>query len=551
MRLFLLLGAALLAGCAGVPQDMPFGSSFGAGVDGYLRGVVGEANGDEAAALRGYLDALAEDPRNGVVQNRSLELALMRGDLDTAVRLVKVLPAAEASQTLPGLVRVTGDLLSGKDDAARAVLVALAAKNKGVLQLDAMRNVMRVQAGEDVAKVVAEMERMELPASMDGRRAYYEAQLWEMAGHAKEQEEALKRAHAADPGMVWAVRDLVGLYEAEGKTAAARAVVGDFREANPLTGMDVARLPKAGPRKDARTHVGEMMLDFGLMAWSQGAAVPARQVMTLALALLPRDPYAAYYAGMVEEFGGDLETAAGLYARAERDPDVGLAAQVRLTDVAFKRKKDAEGVRRMRALVRDYPNVAAVRLMAGGWAAARQDWAEAVRNDEALLALLPADTPKEARAAALFSTGAAYERLGVYDKAEARLRESLALAPANAQVMNYLGYMWVEHGKNLDEAMALLRQAQALAPQDGAIMDSVGWAYFVRGDTARALLYMERAAEMEPDDPTVAEHLGDVYAKLGRMEDAKRLWAQALELNVGEAKDDALGARVEKKLKQK
>jgi Flp pilus assembly protein TadD len=48
------------------------------------------------------------------------------------------------------------------------------------------------------------------------------------------------------------------------------------------------------------------------------------------------------------------------------------------------------------------------------------------------------------------------------------------------------------------------------------VIDSLGWAYFRAGDLARADVFLEQAGRLEPGDPEVLQHLGDLYA--GRQE---------------------------------
>ena len=89
-------------------------------------------------------------------------------------------------------------------------------------------------------------------------------------------------------------------------------------------------------------------------------------------------------------------------------------------------------------------------------------------------------------------------------------------------------------------------QAAALArPNDGAIIDSLGWIQFRQGDVAAAVKTLERAVELEPEDPTINGHLGDAYWAVGRKVEAKYQWRRALTLNP--APDDA--AKLEVKLK--
>jgi Flp pilus assembly protein TadD len=67
---------------------------------------------------------------------------------------------------------------------------------------------------------------------------------------------------------------------------------------------------------------------------------------------------------------------------------------------------------------------------------------------------------------------------------------------------------------------------------------------FQRGDYVEARRYLERAADLIPDDATICEHLADVYAMLGETDRAAAYYQKALEL----AADDAAG--VQRKLER-
>ena len=127
-----------------------------------------------------------------------------------------------------------------------------------------------------------------------------------------------------------------------------------------------------------------------------------------------------------------------------------------------------------------------------------------------------------------FARGAARERLGRWPEAEADFLEALRLAPEQPDVLNYLGYSWVDRGQRLQEGMALIQRAVELRPLSGAIIDSLGWAYYRLGDYARALELLERAVELEPADATLNDHLGDVYWRMGRRIEARFQWERAL-----------------------
>jgi Flp pilus assembly protein TadD len=130
-----------------------------------------------------------------------------------------------------------------------------------------------------------------------------------------------------------------------------------------------------------------------------------------------------------------------------------------------------------------------------------------------------------------FSRGVTRERLGRWPEAEADFQHALELAPEQPDVMNYLGYTWIDRGERLQEGLALVQRAVELRPHSGAIIDSLGWAYYRLGDYAQALEHIERAAELEPADPTLNDHLGDVYWRLGRRIEARFQWQRALTLD--------------------
>lgn len=132
-----------------------------------------------------------------------------------------------------------------------------------------------------------------------------------------------------------------------------------------------------------------------------------------------------------------------------------------------------------------------------------------------------------------FSYGAASEQAGQYVKAADLFRKSIELDPSNAaRSYNYLGYMWVERNENLEEAGQLIRRALELEPGNGAYLDSLGWLYFKQGKYQEALVELQRAAEALPEpDAVVYEHIGDACDKLGKKAEAVLYWQKALQLD--------------------
>jgi Tfp pilus assembly protein PilF len=155
-----------------------------------------------------------------------------------------------------------------------------------------------------------------------------------------------------------------------------------------------------------------------------------------------------------------------------------------------------------------------------------QDWNNAEQNINKAIELA---TKQEDKDYAIFVAGSIYERQKKYDKAEEAFRKVLANDPKNAMALNYLGYMLADRGTRLDEALGYIRRAVALEPQNGAYLDSLGWAYYKMGNYELAEENLRRASERTTDDPTIHEHLADLYQKTGRLKLAATYWERSLE----------------------
>ena len=127
-----------------------------------------------------------------------------------------------------------------------------------------------------------------------------------------------------------------------------------------------------------------------------------------------------------------------------------------------------------------------------------------------------------------FVIGSIFEHERKYDQAEDAFKKILATEPQNSNTLNYLGYMLADRGVRLEEALAYIKKAVELEPANGAYLDSLGWAYFKLGkyDTAEANLM--RASQRQDSDPTINEHLADLYQKTGRLKLAATHWERAL-----------------------
>lgn len=180
----------------------------------------------------------------------------------------------------------------------------------------------------------------------------------------------------------------------------------------------------------------------------------------------------------------------------------------------------------LQALARTHGDVVTVQVALGDALRRQERFVDAIKAYDTALGLIETVVP--AHWQIFYARAISHERQAEFDLAVKDFTRALELAPNQPQVLNYLGYSYVERGENLEEALGMIKRAVAAEPKSGYIIDSLAWAYFRLGRYEEALLPMERASLLEPVDPVVTDHLGDVYWAVGRKREAEFQWHRAL-----------------------
>jgi tetratricopeptide (TPR) repeat protein len=127
----------------------------------------------------------------------------------------------------------------------------------------------------------------------------------------------------------------------------------------------------------------------------------------------------------------------------------------------------------------------------------------------------------------LYARALTAEKLGRIDQAIADLELIVKNEPNNPEVLNALGYTLVDMTHRIKEGKQYIEKALKLKPDDPAILDSMGWAYYRLGQHNKALQYLQQAFD-KLKDPEIAAHLGEVLWVLGKKEQARQIWDEAL-----------------------
>ena len=184
-----------------------------------------------------------------------------------------------------------------------------------------------------------------------------------------------------------------------------------------------------------------------------------------------------------------------------------------------------EAVNQLQALMNNTPADRELYLSVAQVYSQAKQFAEA---EQAVNKALGYSSKPEEQEYSRFMLGSIYERQKKYDLAEEQFKKVLAVDPLNASAANYLGYMLADRGVRLEESVKYIQKALELEPNNGAYLDSLGWAYYKMNRCDLAEPPLEKAARLMSDDPTIHEHLGRLYLRMGKETLAEQEWERAL-----------------------
>jgi tetratricopeptide (TPR) repeat protein len=127
--------------------------------------------------------------------------------------------------------------------------------------------------------------------------------------------------------------------------------------------------------------------------------------------------------------------------------------------------------------------------------------------------------------------GDTYSKMKQHESSDAAFDQSLALDAENPYVLNNYSYYLSLRKERLEKAKEMSAKSLEISPGNKHYLDTYGWILYQMGEYEEAKVWIEQAIENNAaEDAVVLEHLGDVYYKLGKKDDALRLWKQAFDL---------------------
>jgi Flp pilus assembly protein TadD len=551
MRLTLLSAAALplvlLGACATQPGNgaTPAGeiasaqSSYGM----FLAGEEAMNAGRNGEASRFFEQARAGAGGDSMIADKAFMSALMAGDVQKAALQAPAGPDAnEATKRLGKLVVAVETLADGKGKEAKAMLTgdAIAFPHKSAAAL--LAPWAAAQAGDVEGSLIRPAVRGDRQVDYFGQLG--QAALYERAKRFDEAETDYKALTVGSNPSDLAVVAYGAYLERRGKKVDAVALYDQqlSREPNSLavkaarTRAAAGKAPPAMPSIREGAAVALLGPSVGMMAAKQNELGLA--YLRLLLRLDPSRDEAWVLVGDVMQSLGDTDGARTAYSHPKPGSLEYATAQAKLawSYQAADDKETALKMARAAAATGDFES----RINLADLLKADEKYAEAVEVMNGVIA----DAKPQPDWRLYYSRGTALERINRWPEAEADLKAALKQQPNEPELLNYLGYSWIDRGEHLQEALAMVQKAVASDPRSGAMVDSLGWAYYRLGDYKKAVERLEEAVELEAGDPEINNHLGDAYWRVGRKDEAQFQWRRVLTLKP----DDKIKAAAETKL---
>ena len=523
---------AFLAVALAVPLAMTQ-TAFAQGIAGpYLAAKQAEARGDVAAAARLYSRTLARDAGNLEVLELAMQHQIAAGNVPEGIALARRLQEVQPGHHL-GILALSADALRDGDfEQARALLDEGSPFVGQVMGAWAAWGAGDADAARTLLQALEETESNGQAGKLVS--AFHLGLVEAASGDDEKAAEAMGRATAiSDSGSLRLTRQRAGALARLGRADEAVQVIRD-RLAGTYGDVSLSRLAD----EIAGGTVPQIVVDTApegaadvLLSVSSLLARGQNREISLAYARLatyldPSNSEAQLLIAQILDRANQYDLAIVAYDAIAPDAPEALRAQIGKAEVMQAAGQVDDAVAAMRATIEQFPEDIELRTSLGNMLRRESRFGEASEAYDGAVALLPEIQPQHW--VLFYQRGIALERSDQWEKAEADFRQALTLEPDQPDVLNYLGYSWVEKGLNLSEAEEMIEKAVEQRPEDGYIVDSLGWVLYRFGEFDRAVEQLERAVELRPVDPVINDHFGDALWMVGRRTEARFQWRRAL-----------------------
>lgn len=274
--------------------------------------------------------------------------------------------------------------------------------------------------------------------------------------------------------------------------------------------------------------LAEAMFNVGTLYRFANNAELAQIYLAASAYLNPNYDITKFALANIYEDGGYYKEANRLYEQIDKDSCSYYIAQLKIIENLNTLKDYGAAAEKLRLLLKDYPDNIQLLNNLADIEREQDNKQEAVKIYKKALAVQK--EPNGTVWPIYYALGAIYHQENQHKQAVEYLQKALELSSRNPNVLNYLGYVYLTDGTNTDKAVQMIIDAYSKYPYEGHIIDSLGWVFFRLGQYDKAAAYLEQAADINPANAVICDHLGDAYWFIGRKNEAVYQWQHALVL---------------------
>ena len=543
--------ALLLSGCAAQqpsPSQVESERSSQA-FSTYLSARFAANEHDLPQAARYYSQSLSNDPGNSSLLALSFFYSTTSGDFDAAGKYAQAVVVTTPDDRAARLaLAVIG--FKHKDYAEVRKQLSLSAKGPFTALTLSLFDAWAAAAERDTAGMQKDLSALTEQKGAEGMAAFHTALLQDYLNNAAPADAAYKKALGSTAPTPRVLESYGRFLERQGRgEEAAKLYQSHINEGGlaSVTRPGLARIA-AGQKPDGMIRTpadGAAEALFGIAASLTDAQSAEVSILYLRMALYLRPDLGLANVLLADRFETlrKHDAAIAIYHAIAPDSPYYRMAQVQAALNEQRLGRSDAAIANLRKMLAADPGDSESWVALGDTYRAADKFAEAIAAYDAAEKAIP--TPTRRDWPLFYARAMSKERLKRLDESEADIQIAMKLSPDQPELLNYLGYSWVDRGRKIPEALAMLEKARKLRPYDGYIVDSVGWAYYQLGRYDDAAKTLNAAVLLVPSDPTINDHLGDALWRAGKKISARFQWNHAITFS----SNDDEKAVIERKLK--
>ena len=509
-------------------------STYGA----YLAGRVAHLRQDFDNAAEYYKIVAEKDTKNEKVNRSTYVILSSLGKIDEAAVYAEKEIENGHSDTLAPLVVAIKHFADGDYAKSRQTIDTLSDKIHQIL-INPLFDAWTYAGEKNEEKALECLDKIHLEPSVVGLKLMHQAMIYDLLGNTSKAEEKYSELVKNYPQEV-TYRNLeiiADFYVRTGKKDEARKISNRYNDNSMLAlllknidnKIETAEPNKAPIIDTPQKGLAEALFNIGTMFRLSNGGTEFAQIYIAASSYLnpSYDISKIALANVLEELGL-IKEANKYYEQIPQESGSYFIAQIKRIENLNNIKDYAEAEKSLRYLLTLYPNNTQLLNDLGDIVANQNKHEEAIKIY--LKAIESIKEPKNDSWPVYYAIAVSYHRSNQKDLAERYMLKALELSNRNANVLNYLGYMWLDESRNVDQAVQMIIDAYKQYPYEGHIIDSLGWTYYRIGNYTKAIEFLEQAVDMNSGNAVINDHLGDAYWFIGRKNEAVFQWKHALVL---------------------